>query len=307
VSVNRTYCSQMSLQDSEPQFATASRGTIWLLLEHPGPWGLEPPHDTPLPERAKQYLLQLLRTLPSSRLLLIKRAQRVAGSFSFLVAMACEHEPVIFSFTLSSYDELSNIDVAALAVGQSVPTTNRERATFLVCTDGKHDACCAKFGLSIYEAMKAHVGDVVWQASHVGGDRFAANIVCFPHGIFYGRVAPEDIQQLVDDYGGGHVYLPKYRGRSCYPFVVQAAEHFVRVKSNISAINELRFERRARVGEQTWQVEFRSLADLRMHVVTLWREMSASSRHLSCRAEHAQRVPQYHLLNYQVMELQSQA
>lgn len=298
---DRTYCSRVSYQADEPQLATASRGTVWLLLEHPGPWGLEPPGDTPLPERAKQYLSQLLRTQPSSRLLLIKQEPRAAASIAFFVVVACEDAPRIYSFALASYEELPYIEVTALLKAPPAPDRARERKIFLVCTDGKHDICCAKFGLPIYRAVRSLGGAAVWQTSHVGGDRFAANVVCFPHGVFYGHVEPQDIQPLMEDYGRGRVYLPKYRGRSCYSFVEQAAEHFVRVETKLTAIDAFAFEHSARTGEQTWQVEFRSAADGRMHVVTVSRRMSAASQLLTCRSEQPQRVPQYRLLNYQVV------
>ena len=29
--------------------------------------------------------------------------------------------------------------------------------------------------------------DAVWECSHIGGDRFAATMLLFPHGINYGR------------------------------------------------------------------------------------------------------------------------
>jgi hypothetical protein len=302
VRVSRTYCSQLSLAVSEQRFATASRGTLWLLLEHPGPWGLQPPHDTMLPEPAKRYLLRILQEFPSSRVLLIKRERRTAAPLAFFVAVACEREPALYAFTLSSDDELPGIDVAVLATGQHLHATNGERALFLVCTDGKHDYCCAKYGFSIYRELTAYAGDAVWQASHVGGDRFAANVVCFPHGLFYGHVAPEDIQPLADAYRGGHVYLPKYRGRTCYPFVVQAAEYFLRVETGITRTDSLRLSRHTHLGEQIWGAEFSSLADGRVHQVTLRRELSAFSQYLRCSAMQAERVPQYQLLNYRVVE-----
>ncbi len=300
--VNRTYCSQVSQQVSEQRFATASRGTLWLLLEHPGPWGLQPPHDTRLPEPAKRYLLHLLQTLPSSRVLLIKREKRAADSLSFFVAVAREREPVVYAFTLSSYDELPDIDVAALAARQDPHPSNGERALFLVCTDGKHDHCCAKYGLPIYQAMRARTGDAVWQASHVGGDRFAANVVCFPHGLFYGHVVPEDIRPLVGAYSSGNLFLPKYRGRTCYPFVAQAAEYFVRIEAGITRTDGLHLIGHARLGEQIWRTEFRSLADGRVHQLTLRAELSAFSNYLSCKGVHAQRVLQYQLLDYRAVE-----
>ena len=102
----------------------------------------------------------------------------------------------------------------------------------LVCTHGKHDACCAKYGLPVYEAMRDLVDEGwLWQCSHVGGDRFAGNVVCLPEGVYYGRVGAGDALALVEEHLAGRVQLDLYRGRSCYSFRVQAAERAVRASS----------------------------------------------------------------------------
>jgi hypothetical protein len=62
----------------------------------------------------------------------------------------------------------------------------------------------------------------------VGGDRFAANIVCLPEGVYYGRVEPHRAAYLLAEHRAGLVDLDHYRGRSCHPPLVQAAELFAR-------------------------------------------------------------------------------
>ena len=32
----------------------------------------------------------------------------------------------------------------------------------------------------------------MWQSSHIGGDRFAGNVVFLPEGLYYGRVEPAE-------------------------------------------------------------------------------------------------------------------
>lgn len=303
MSGSRAYCSQLSREAGEQQFATASRGTLWLMVEHPGPWGLDPPYDTELPEPAKGYLVRLLQSFPSSRVLFIKQERRTAGHLSFFVAVASEREPRLYAFMLSSQKELSDIDIPSLMDGGGDYRPVAGRALFLVCTDGKHDDCCAKYGLPIYEGMKKYAGTAVWQASHVGGDRFAANLVCFPVGLFYGHVEPDEIQTITDATIRGHIYLPKYRGRACYPFVVQAAEYFVRNESRITRIVGLYLGRREHVAENEWEVEFDSPDDGLVHRVKLRREMSAFRACLGCKAMQGEQVPEYHLLSYRAEEL----
>lgn len=294
---DRPFCSLQSREENEPRFATASRGIVWLLLEHPGPWGMQPPQDTSLPDATKRYLLQLLERIPDSRLLLIKQEHKTS-SLSFFIAVARERDPSLYAFTLVSYDDLQGIDVAEIASRQHSDPSNAARELFLVCTDGKHDYCCAKYGLPIYQKLKSYADDAVWQASHVGGDRFAANVVCFPQGLFYGHVGREDVELVIGAYRRGDAYLPNYRGRSCYPFVVQAAEYFVRTEAGITGYDALALIRSTRLDQQTWDAEFRSLADSSVHQVKVRRELSSYSRYLSCKAEDAEHVPQYELLSY---------
>jgi hypothetical protein len=68
----------------------------------------------------------------------------------------------------------------------------------------------------------------VRESSHLGGDRFAANRVLLPSGTYYGRVRPEEAASLVAAHRAGVIDLDRYRGRSCYPPLVQSAELFAR-------------------------------------------------------------------------------
>ena len=56
----------------------------------------------------------------------------------------------------------------------------------------------------------------VWECSHLGGDRFAANVLVLPHGFYYGQV-PGDGAELVAAHERGEVALPWLRGRAGSP------------------------------------------------------------------------------------------
>ena len=99
----------------------------------------------------------------------------------------------------------------------------------LVCTHGKHDRCCARYGRPLYQALAEQADDGwVWQSSHVGGDRFAGNVVVLPDGLYFGRVEPADAWSLLDEYLAGRIDLEHYRGRSAHTFAEQAAERAIR-------------------------------------------------------------------------------
>jgi hypothetical protein len=64
--------------------------------------------------------------------------------------------------------------------------------------------------------------------------------VCLPHGHYYGRIEREDAVGLLDEHLSGRLTLANYRGRSCHPFHVQAAEADVRAATGVLGLDDLR-------------------------------------------------------------------
>ncbi len=110
--------------------------------------------------------------------------------------------------------------------------------TYLVCAHGGHDACCALRGLPLARALRASRPADVWECSHLGGDRFAANVLVLPYGFYYGQV-PGDGADLVAAHSGGQVALPWLRGRAGVPMPGQAAQHFARGELGLLGIDDL--------------------------------------------------------------------
>ena len=73
----------------------------------------------------------------------------------------------------------------------------------LVCTQGTYDVCCASFGYRIYQALRdeyvPRLGDSlrVWRVSHLGGHRFAPNLIDMPEGRNWVRMGPDDLGSIV--------------------------------------------------------------------------------------------------------------
>jgi hypothetical protein len=121
-----------------------------------------------------------------------------------------------------------------------------------VCTHGRRDACCSRLGIPVYHALQAIAGpDLVWQCSHTGGHRFAANVIGLPLGVMLGRVEPHEAPEVVTLLRDGRVPLARYRGRSLYDAPEQAAEVAVRLARGIDRVDDLRAVR----GDEAW-IEF---------------------------------------------------
>ena len=126
--------------------------------------------------------------------------------------------------------------------------------------------------------------EATWQCSHVGGDRFAANVLCFPHGLSYGRVDALGAEQIIQEYRAGLVTLEYLRGRSCYEPVVQAAERFLRQRRDLRALDSLEMLACETVGEDVWRVDFRTSHDRSLHSLRLLEQPIPCLRYKNCRA-----------------------
>jgi hypothetical protein len=133
--------------------------------------------------------------------------------------------------------------------------TASDEPIICVCTHARHDQCCAVKGRPVATAMAAAFPNETWECSHLGGDRFAATLIIFPEGLYYGRATVEDSPELVAQYRRGLVDPRTYRGRSSLPNVVQAAEAAARARTGDDAIAA--FIHRSTVNESGgWRVTF---------------------------------------------------
>jgi (2Fe-2S) ferredoxin len=95
-----------------------------------------------------------------------------------------------------------------------------------VCTHGKHDACCARWGQRVYERFAALAGPdaEVWESSHLGGHRFAATAIALPEGHMYGRLTEADVPEVWAASRAGRIAHRFYRGRIGLDESAQVAE-----------------------------------------------------------------------------------
>ncbi|MGH2764553.1 MAG: sucrase ferredoxin [Actinomycetota bacterium] len=278
----RPICSSISLAVGEPLVATASRFRFWLMVEQPGPWGHDAMVSSGLPVGVGRALRDLGRRL-GIRVLLIKQRSREAGGRRCFAAYTGSHERWVRSFDVAEADELLDLDLPGSmgdrfrGIGEPV-----DGPLFLVCTHGKHDPCCARHGAPLYRALAGFGRGAAWECTHIGGDRFAGNLVCFPHGLYFGRVRPAEAETVAGSYAEGRIVLDRYRGRSAFSPPVQAAEDVVRRRFGILGVDDLELTGHRRIGPRRHRVEFG--AGDRRHVVEV--EVSdLEPRQLTCKAD----------------------
>jgi hypothetical protein len=228
-----TFCADLSRENDEPLAATASRIDNWFLIEYRGLWARDAVTGSGLSDQVKRHLRDQVRSVPHGRLLFVRRPDRRGQPA--LVAFTAASRPGETTVTRTEFEAYDDLRRADLLAGTPV-----EHPLFLVCTHGKHDPCCARHGRPLYEALRDELEpDWVWQVSHIGGDRFAGNLVCLPEGLYYGRVDRETAGAVLDEHLAGRIHLPRYRGRSIYTFAVQAAERAVREQTGLTGIDDL--------------------------------------------------------------------
>ena len=155
--------------------ATAPPAQRWLLIEQPGPWGREALLESRF-DAAVAPLLAARARAEHVRLLMVRRpGGRLADSahrWAYADARP-GREGLWWSTRTADADLLTAPWDGSAGEPASGPT-------YLVCAHGGHDACCALRGRPLARALPAAGPADVWECSHLGGDRFAANVLVLP-------------------------------------------------------------------------------------------------------------------------------
>jgi (2Fe-2S) ferredoxin len=129
------------------------------------------------------------------------------------------------SATLTSQwtDDRDLLDAADAMVATPAPAMDPTHPVILVCTHGIHDVCCALRGRPVARALASRWPELVWECSHIGGDRFAPNVVVLPDGFYYGNLDPHRAVATVEAHLAGRVLTDRLRGMARFLPPVQAA------------------------------------------------------------------------------------
>ncbi|SDE96263.1 hypothetical protein SAMN05660485_02288 [Blastococcus fimeti] len=287
-------CSVQALARGDSGIATASPVQRWLLVEQPGPWGRDALLQSRFDARVAPLLAERARR-EDVRVLLVRRpGDRLAdagGRWAYADSRP-GREGMWWSVRTSDADLLT----APWDGSVGEPATG---PAYLVCTHGGHDACCALRGRPLARAMPAPGPADVWECSHLGGDRFAANVVVLPQGFYYGQV-PGDGGLLVAAHQQGQVALAWLRGRAGLPAHVQAAQHGAREELGLLGVDDLAPLEATRLPDpepdvERWQVVLAGSPG--PVTVVVESRPSPEAVHLTCQAARPGRVRTWHRLS----------
>jgi (2Fe-2S) ferredoxin len=106
-------------------------------------------------------------------------------------------------------------------VSEQIPHEPLSGQHLFVCTHRNRDDRCGICGPPLIEGFKAilqarGLADQVRvrRTSHLGGHKYAGNVLIYPSGDWYGYVTPEDIARVVDEHIlAGQLVRDLWRGR----------------------------------------------------------------------------------------------
>ncbi|HVG25594.1 MAG TPA: sucrase ferredoxin [Thermoanaerobaculia bacterium] len=292
--MTRVWCSDAARRRGDENVGTASRIDVWILVELPVTWGRNPIHDAALPADVRDALKRASADIPRSRVVFIrKRVECLGPTRVYIITSAPAIRTNIID--LESIDAITNLDFQTLITRHSSPVT----PLVLVCTHGQHDSCCGRRGYPLFDALRQHEATLdLWQCSHIGGDRFAANAVVLPWGLYYGPVEAREAEALARSIAREEILLHAYRGRCTMSRPVQAAETFIRRHARILGRDALEFVSREDLDETRIRVRFRD-DDNAVHAAIIERYTAHAAARLTCTAMRDEPIPQFRLIEVQ--------
>jgi hypothetical protein len=223
-------CSVLAERLGEDLAGTAPKARRFLLLEQPGPWtGRNAVTHSDLDVGLAREMLAFADEA-GLKMHLIRRTSRRSTLERRSCFVADTGGPWLRRFELGDPAELLSLDLDAGEVAGPV---------YAVCTHGKRDPCCARRGRPLARAMRAARPDETWEIGHIGGHRFAATFLAFPHGLCFGRVPAARGPEIVAALEAGEIVLEHFRGRAGDPPAAQAAEVLTRRRLALRGLDDV--------------------------------------------------------------------
>jgi hypothetical protein len=240
-------CSTSARRRGDPLVGTAAPATRWLLIEHPGGWAPAALDSSGIDSVMADRLHGAALTVHGRVVLVRRPVSRGAGA-----RRGAQRQGGVVDVDgaqqWGTWD-LSDDLLAALAPflggpdrrgGADDAVAAPARPLLLVCTHGRHDVCCAVRGRPVALALADRWPEQTWECTHIGGDRFAANVLVVPDGTVYGGLDAGSAVDVVTRHLDGKVDPHHLRGFSAHPPPVQAALAAVLRSHGPAAVTDVR-------------------------------------------------------------------
>ncbi|GAA2180699.1 sucrase ferredoxin [Leucobacter tardus] len=284
------FCAAVAERRGDSLAGTAPRGTTWVLVEYRGAWPANGFDGIRIDPDVHDEVFAAARSL-RARILLVRRfGRRRAGGLGQWAVL--HRTPSGESRQRWGVWQVDSDLRAAAEVLRSIadagdhgvaPLGDEDRpATVLVCAHGQHDVCCSVRGRPVAEALSTAWPTRVWECTHVGGDRFAPNVVVIPDGVAYGRLTPDTALATLRQHFSGRIAADHLRGYTDLAPVAQAAIAALLHAEGPAGRDDYAVISQDR-GERAWRLTLRGpLPERHLHDVEVVAEQ-APPRRLTCR------------------------
>jgi len=293
------YCSDLSLQGGEPLIGSATPTARYVLLEYTGAWGRKALNESSLPEAVKRHINSFVKSDPLAKALLIRQPGSAKTLKPRLIlASVDERSPGLYGTVLENYTDLLDLDLSAFFAGSRGEIARlSDDPLFLICTNGRRDPCCARRGAPVSNvlsnAMASQPFSRVWESAHIGGHRFAANLLVLPQGLLYGRVDPQSAMAIFSAAQNGQVHLPNLRGCTIYLPPAQAADLYLRSQTGERALTAFGLCQTESRDSSTWQIVFKRRSDGKVYRLNVRQTVTEQSVPDSCQLDKFTAVTHY--------------
>lgn len=213
MSTNQTLCAAFSTANDEDAGGSAFTWKRCLIVEVPGPWESQVFRSRHFPSGVWKAVTAADGTETEAKLQCILPDDDYSAQGRTRVILYSRPQGPFSTFNKEEY--LVPTESAAPLVEQLVsnsPDTGpferfREDTSdtrdIFICTHGSHDPCCGTLGYPVYDRLRndyAHRpgSDLrVFRVSHLGGHRFAPNLVDMPEGRNWVRMGVDDLDALL--------------------------------------------------------------------------------------------------------------
>jgi hypothetical protein len=293
-------CADAARLRADPGAGSAPQANRWLLLEHPGPWPVDAVAGAGI-DPAVLAAVQAAASRAGGRILLVRRPGRInrLAPRSWIVA-----GPEL-GWVAGPWTEDRDLAAAAEALlADPAKAGGISEPIMLVCAHGVHDACCAIRGRPVASALAVEWPGQVWECSHVGGDRFAPNVVVLPDGYYYGNLDRSSAVHAVRQHLAGVVEAGPLRGVARFKPPVQAAVVAAYERLGPLAPNAITVGAVTQIGphhghgsETTVNLRVAELGRAQVQVLALRRPPAQ----LTCRATRETPATEYRIESFQVL------
>ncbi|MFD7864137.1 sucrase ferredoxin [Streptomyces sp. NPDC059783] len=205
----RFFCAQAARARGDVLAGTAPPGDTWVLVEYAGAWPADGFDGLALAAGPGAVLRDAARAV-RARVLLIRRHGRRRPGGPRRWAVLRYDATGAHRQLWGTWEQDADLVRAAAALG--APGETGHPPVVLVCTHGRHDTCCALRGRPVAAALGAYRPELLWECSHVGGDRFAANVLVAPDGVYYGGLDAGSAVAVLEQHLADRVHARHLRG-----------------------------------------------------------------------------------------------